>query len=75
MRRAGEGSIECNLTATNPLPNRNAIFKNKHNKHDLSRVLSTLNIVMDCREDGGFRHDEADVTMILYLIQSKDPDP
>ena len=74
MRRTGEGSIEYNLTAISPLPHRDAILKNKHNKRDLSRVLSTLNlgpgIVMDSRGDGGFRHDEADVTIISYLLQA-----
>ena len=74
MRRAGEGSSEYNLTNNSPLPNREAILKNKHNKRELSRVLSTFNlganISMDSRYDGGFEHDEADVTMIAYLLHA-----
>ena len=40
MRRACEGSTDYNLTANSPLRNRDAILKNKHNKRELSRVLS-----------------------------------
>jgi len=74
MRRAGEGSTDYNLTTNSPLPNRDAILKNKHNKRELSRVLSVFNlgpnVSMDSRDDGGFTHDEADVTMIAYMLQA-----
>ena len=70
MRRAGEGSTGYN----SPLPNRDAILKNKHNKRELSRVPSLFNlspnVTMDCRDDGAFTHDEADVTMIAYMLQA-----
>ena len=74
MQRAGEGSTDYNLAANSPLPNRNAIFKNKHNKRELSRVLSLFNlgpnVTMDSRCDGAFTHDEADVTMTAYMLQA-----
>ena len=74
MRRAGEGSTDCNLTANSPLPNRDAILKNKHNKRQLSQVLSLFNldpnVTMDSRDDGAYTHDEADVTMVAYMLQA-----
>ena len=74
IRRAGEGSTDGNLTINIPLPNRDVILKNKHNKLDLSRILSTLDMdadmSIDSRYNGGFNHDEADVTMIAYLLQA-----
>ena len=74
MRRAGKGSTYYNLAANSPLPNRDAILKNKHNKRELSRVPSLFNlgpnVTMDCRDDGAFTHDEADVTMIVYMLQA-----
>ncbi|KAK4327240.1 hypothetical protein Pmani_002296 [Petrolisthes manimaculis] len=74
MRRGGEGSIDFNLTINSPLPKRDTILKNKHNKLELSRVLSTMDMdaemSVDSRYSGGFKHDEADVTMIAYLLQA-----
>ena len=74
MRRAGEGSTYYNLTTNSPLPNRDAIIKNKHNKRELSRVISTFNLgpdtIMDSEDDGGFAHEEADVTMVSYMLQA-----
>lgn len=74
VRRGGEGSTDYNLTVNSPLPKRQAILKNTHNKRELSRILSTFNlgerITIDSQEDGGFGHDEADVTMIAYLLQA-----
>ena len=40
MRRAGLGSSN-DLTVNTPLPSRDAIMRNKHNKLQLSKVLST----------------------------------
>ena len=41
---------------------------------ELSQVLSLfnlgINVTMDSRDDGVFAHDEADVTMIAYMIQA-----
>lgn len=42
MRRAGLGSINYDLTINTPLPSRDAIMKNKQNKLQLSKVLSTF---------------------------------
>ena len=74
MRRAGEGSTDYNLTANSPLPNRDAILTNNRNKRELSRVLSLFNlgpnVTMDSRDDGVFTHDDADVTMIVYMLQA-----
>ena len=67
VRRGGEGSTDYNLTINSPLPSRDAILKNKHKKLELSRILSTLDMdadmSIDSRYNGGFEHDEADVTM------------
>ena len=63
MRGAGEVSTNYNLTASSPLPNRDAILKNKHNKWELSRGLSSFNlgpdVTMDSRNDGAITHDNA----------------
>ena len=74
IRRDGEGSTDYNLTINSPLPNRDAILKNKHNKLELSRILSTLEMdadkSFDSRYNGGFEHDKTGVTMIAYLLQA-----
>ena len=74
IRRGGEGSTDYNLTINSPLPSRDAILKNKYNKLELSRIFSTLEMYADMSIDsryiGGFEHDEADVTMIAYLLQA-----
>ena len=73
-RGGGAGSTGYNLTISSPLPSRDAILKNKHNKLELSCILSTLDMdadmSIDSRYNGGFEHDEADVTMIAYLLQA-----
>ena len=74
IRRGGEGSTDYNLTINSPLPSQDAILKNKHNKLELSRIFSTLemdaDMSIDSRYNVGFEHDEADVTMIVYLLQA-----
>ena len=78
MRRAGEGSTYYNLTMDSPIPNGGAIMKNNHNKRQLSRFISCsnlgANITLKSRHDGGFSHDEADITMIAYLVQEAECD-
>ena len=78
MRRAGEGSTYYNLTINSPVPNGGAIMKNNHNKHRLSRFISCsnlgANITLKSRHDGGFSHDQADITMIAYLVQEAECD-
>ena len=57
------------MTTNSPLPHRDAILKNKR---ELSGVLSIFNlgpdIIMDSQDNGGFAHDEADVTMVSYML-------
>ena len=74
IRRGCEGSTDYNLTINSLLPNRDAILKNTHNKLELSRILSTLDMdadmsIIDSRYNGGFEHGKAGVTMIAYLLQ------
>ena len=73
MRRAGEGSTKYNLTVNAPLPARESVMRNKHNKRSLSKVLASFdmgnNVTVECQDDGGFGHEEADVTMVAYMLQ------
>ena len=63
MRRAGLGSSNCDLTINTPLPSRDAIMRNKHNKLQLSKVLSTYSfgegVTVESPSDGMFNHDKA----------------
>ena len=47
-------------------------MRNKHNKLQLSKVLSTYNfgerVTVESQSDGVFSHEEADITMISYLL-------
>ena len=74
QRRVGIGSTTFNLDLNSPLPSREAVMKNKHNKRGLSRFLSTFNlgcgVSVESRDDGVFLHDEADITIIRYLFQA-----
>ena len=73
MRRAGVGSVNYNLAINSPLASRDAILKNKHNKSQLSRVLSTFDmgaaVTIDTQDTGVFGHEEVDVTIISYVLQ------
>ena len=72
MQYAIEGSTDYNMAINSPPPNRDAILKSNHNKRELSRGLSLLNlgpdVTMDSRDYGAFTHDEADVTMVPYML-------
>ena len=74
MRRAGVGSMNYNLAINSPLPSRDAIMKNKHNKRQLSQVLSTFDmgaaVTIDTQDTGAFGHEEADGTIISYVMQA-----
>ena len=76
QRQVGVGSNTFNLDLNSPLPSREAVMKNKHNKRGLSRLLSTFNlgcgVSVESRDDGVFLHDEADITTISYLFQAAD---
>ena len=56
MRRAGVDSTNYNLAINTLLPSRGAILKNKHNKRQLSRVLSTFDmgaaVTIDTQDTG-----------------------
>ena len=75
-RRAGVGSTTFNLAMNSPLPSREAVMKNKHNKRALSRLLCTFNlrcgVTVDSIDDGVFGHVEADITIISYMLRAAD---
>ena len=70
MWRAGVGSINYNTANNSHLPNRDAILKNKHNKRQLSRVLSTFDmssaVTIATQDTEAFGHEEA----ISYVLQA-----
>ena len=72
MQRAGVGSMNYNLAINSPLPSRDAILTNKHNKRQLSRVLSTFDmgaaVTIATQDTGVFGHEKADVTIISYVL-------
>ena len=74
IRRAGEGAVNYNITISSKLPCRDAIMKSKANKKVLVRVLSTFNlgnnVTMVGREESMYSHDEADITIIGYLLEA-----
>ena len=74
LRRAGEVVIDYELSITSPLLKRDAILKSKSNKRRLASVLCTFSlgdtVTMETQDDGAFSHDEADVTMISYVLQA-----
>ena len=74
MRRAGEVIIDYEFSITSKLPKRDVIMKSKNDKRRLASVLSTFSLgehtTMETLEDGVFAHDEADVTMISYVLQA-----
>ena len=67
-------AVNYNLAINSPIPSRDAILKNKHNKRQLSRVLSTFDmgaaVIIDTQDTGAFGHEEADVTIISYVLQA-----
>ena len=66
--------MKYNLAINSPLPSRDAILKNKYNKRQLSRVLSTCDkgaaVTIDTQYTRVFGHKEADVTIISYVLQA-----
>ena len=73
QRRAGVGSTEFNLNLNTPLSGRDHVMKNSDNKRQLSRLLCTFdlgrNIHMIGRADSFVTHDEADITIISYMLR------
>ena len=76
QRRAGVGSTTFNRDLNSPLPSREEVMRNKHNKHGLSRFLNMFNlgceVSVESKDDGVFLHDEPDITIISYLFQAAD---
>ena len=74
MRRTDLNSIDYNLTINTQLPSRDAIMRNKHNKMQLLNMLSTYTfgkgVTVESCSNGVFHHDEADITMISYLLMA-----
>ena len=65
--------IDYDLSVTSPLPKRDTVMMSKNKKH-LASVLGSFNygenITVETNEDGAFGHDEADVTMISYVLEA-----
>ena len=74
QRRAGESCTEYRLSLTTPLPSRDKVMKNKANKRRLGELLCTHsigdNIMMVSRADSIVTHDEADVSLISYMLDA-----
>ena len=74
MRRAGEVFSSYDLSISSLLPKRDAILKSKNNKRRLASVLRTFDVeedvTMDSPDDSAYGHDEADITMISYVLES-----
>ncbi|MCG7883058.1 MAG: hypothetical protein JAY96_15870 [Candidatus Thiodiazotropha endolucinida] len=74
MRRAGEVVIDYDLSIASHLPKREAIMKSKSNKRKLASVLGTFDLgestTMETRDDSKFLHDEADVTMVSFVLEA-----
>ena len=74
MRRTGEATSNYDLSITSSLSKRDATLKSKINKQRSTGVLSTFrlgeNVMMQTRDDGTFGHDEANSTMVSYIMQA-----
>ena len=74
MRRASEVVIDCDLSIASHLPKRDAIMKSKSNKRKLASVLGTFNLgentTVETGDDCIFKHDEADVTMVSFVLEA-----
>ena len=74
MRRASEVVIDYDISITSHLPKRDAIMKSKSNKRKLASVLGTFDLgestTMETRDDCAFLHDEADVTMVSFVLEA-----
>ena len=66
-----------NLTAESPLPSRDVVMKSDYNKKQLIRVICSINhgfphLVLIGEEQCLFKHEEADVNIISYLLFLKE---
>ncbi|KAK3098071.1 hypothetical protein FSP39_015885 [Pinctada imbricata] len=73
-RRANEVVTNYELSISSKLPKRDAIMKNKINKRQLGSVLCTFDfgdgVTTDSSDDYVFGHDEADITMVSYVLDA-----
>ncbi len=73
-RRAGEGSTDFNITYNTQLPRRDSIIKNTGNKRGLFNLLCTFKLDEDTtmvgKDESIVRHDEADITLISYMLDA-----
>ena len=74
IRRGGVGSKSYNIDLNTPLPKREVIMRNNHNKINLSKVLSMChlgqNVTIENKYDEKYKHDEADITMLSYVLEA-----
>ena len=74
QRRAAESSTVYHLSLTTPLPGRDTVMKNKTNKRRLGELLCTQSIgdhiELVSRADSIVTHDEADVSLISYMLDA-----
>ena len=74
MRRASDVVIDYELSVASHLPKRYAIMKSKSNKQKLASVLDTFNLgentTVETCDDGLFQHDEADATMVSFVLEA-----
>ena len=74
IRRASEVVIDYEVSVASHLPKRDAIMKSKSNKRKLASVLGTFNLgentTVETCDDGSFPHDEADVTMVSFVLEA-----
>eukprot|EP00064_Thunnus_orientalis_P013562 superscaffoldBa00002229_g13601 len=74
QRRAGESSTEYHLSLTTPLPSCDKVMMNKTNKQRLVELACTHSIgdhiKMVSRADSIVTHDEADVSLISYMLDA-----
>ena len=74
MRRASEVVIDYDFSIASHLPKRDAVMKSKLNKRKLASVLGTFDLgkstTVETRDDCTFLHDEADVTMVSFVLEA-----
>ncbi len=73
VRRSGDEQVDYCISVSSKLPKRDTILKNKNNKRQLSAVMSSFNILnttMETHVDEAYKHDEADITIISYVLQA-----
>ena len=74
MWRTVENIVDYYFSITSLLLKRDAILKSKNNNQKPASVLCTStvedNFTMDTQNDSAFGHDEADMTMISFVLEA-----